>query len=1208
MKKTFLALIILISATALFSQGGAPLNFAVRLNVTNVTGSDPYTLTGTVQDGLGRWNASNINAAQDSIYHLEGTDLYIYRITSITSTSGNNFTIVVDDIMNTGMLPSTGSEWAAIKFTTNNQYPIEVGNLASTLKSCIDNRFKQRLDAATIPANIDYVTTDSFLTFTNGATFSSIPVGKTVWRTTTGSSFEKTSPTTMTRRSQDDGENAMLGFTQSGSTLLFNANLYNRVRLNTGNISSATVQKPSNYLAQAIGENFLIGITSGNTPLTVAWDTIYGSFNGTTFTSMPNTTIGQNSTIYFKFRTINPASEQVRFQYVDGGGSGGTNLASLPTGTRLIGAEKLVSPDSLTTWDKVVSQVRDSMAFIDVREYNIYPDGTDQTAKFNNMLTALNTAGRASKIILPAGTYRFNGLIRFPTVGSPIGSSIPFVIEGAGAYKRGSASYAPISGTIFDLRHSSTSDSARIIMNAATSVTWRDIMFLSTNSTADIPSLMTTHSVLTVDNCSFEGNGADDKAIKLGAFTSSFSPSGTETSSFQGYGSVIQNCWFNKLGRGVELGTFANDVDIVNNVWWNQCSGDCAIYVNDISTGQNDVGANISGNLFEMGAYQYAMIFESASQCNIAYNSYYDHGVGVVANVWFRTNAVYMNEIPGFTGAGSILNVKNDATNGGSNSYWDNTNNRYINYRQNDFRGNSYNTSVNAQSDINWNTANNHRYFTLANSANGIQWYYHDNTTQFDLFKVNKTTSTRTDMQLLGSADNRILGSAALRLHQAAGTELWLGNSNKYYELSGIMNATGDGSGSIAYAIGAGGKIAWSQTNASPGAAKDIAISRAAAGVLLVENGSNTTANIRANQYQFTATRFISSGPDSPEGVVTADVGSLYLRTNGTNISTLLYSKGGANGTNTGWTSGSTGVWIGTATSDLNMAGYNIANGNLATFDTVTVTTSAYGPSWNGSNVVPSMDAIYDKIESLPTTTTKVTKGGDADAAALRIGTNDAQSLELETNNTLRLRVNSSGTFDFQQSAFDNIDMATMDSVAALALRMEYAPNVKQRTLSATGSLFRDGITYINSSIATTMTVNAALPDLSLFKVRNINTGTVTIAVPGGWTLNGSAIILPGETGEFHRNGTVIYRLDNGGKEYEEIITATTGTDGVFVLNHPFGASAIKFAAATAQSETEFLHVQIKTLSSGVVSFQIRDAAGAEKQVTNVPMRCIVKI
>ena len=168
--KIKLIIIFLLGFTIAYSQ--APLNFSARMNVTNVTGSDPYTIVGIIQDDLSLWSAADLNTTADSIYHLEGSDLLIYRITTISSAVGNNFTIIVDDIMDSGILPSNGTEWCAVEFTTNYQFPMEVGNLATNFKGAINNRFKQRLDtqlalASTLPTDGIYTPTiDTFATDT----------------------------------------------------------------------------------------------------------------------------------------------------------------------------------------------------------------------------------------------------------------------------------------------------------------------------------------------------------------------------------------------------------------------------------------------------------------------------------------------------------------------------------------------------------------------------------------------------------------------------------------------------------------------------------------------------------------------------------------------------------------------------------------------------------------------------------------------------------------------------------------------------------------------------------------------------------------------------------------------------------------------------------------------------------------------------------
>lgn len=223
---------------------------------------------------------------------------------------------------NTGNIPPTGAG-ALYAGTANYDYPNFTGGISETLQTMIQNRFVQRLDALLKGIGTDYITTDSFSTFTNGATFASIPLNKTVWRTTTGSKFEKTGTNTMTKRSTDNGELARLGLQGSGATFTFNSNLYNKVKVNTGDISATTIQNPSNFGVQEVGEVFLIGVTAGASDVAVTWGDVYGTFNGSTFGAMPATSIPSQMTIYFKFRVITPSVETVKFQYVDGGGGGG---------------------------------------------------------------------------------------------------------------------------------------------------------------------------------------------------------------------------------------------------------------------------------------------------------------------------------------------------------------------------------------------------------------------------------------------------------------------------------------------------------------------------------------------------------------------------------------------------------------------------------------------------------------------------------------------------------------------------------------------------------------------------------------------------------------------------------------------------------------------------------------------------------------------
>lgn len=85
------------------------------------------------------------------------------------------------------------------------------------------------------------------------------------------------------------------------------------------------------------------------------------------------------------------------------------------------------------------------------------------------------------------------------------------------------------------------------------------------------------------------------------------------------------------------------------------------------------------------------------------------------------------------------------------------------------------------------------------------------------------------------------------------------------------------------------------------GTGADSGIGRNAAGVVEVNNGTpGTLAAIKAATHYVGATATVTAGTGTPEAVVTAPVGSIFLRTDG-GVSTTLYVKTSGAG-NTGWT------------------------------------------------------------------------------------------------------------------------------------------------------------------------------------------------------------------------------------------------------------------------------------------------------------------
>lgn len=240
---------------------------------------------------------------------------------------------------------------------------------------------------------------------------------------------------------------------------------------------------------------------------------------------------------------------------------------------------------------------------------------------------------------------------------------------------------------------------------------------------------------------------------------------------------------------------------------------------------------------------------------------------------------------------------------------------------------------------------------------------------------------------------------------------------------------------------------------------------------------------------------------------------------------------------------------------------------------------------------------------------TKVTKGGDTDGAALRIGTNDNFNLEFETNNTLRCKITTGGVFDFDQLGLDDIDYANLDSAYIInprfaALAADYS------TYTGTATLTRRLAHYVDPSANATMTVNAALPDRSVFFIKNQDPAwLVSVAVPGGLTLSGATWIPPGYTAWFQRRGTVIERLDQVTAEITGRQVMSTDVNGVFTTPHPFGAAGnVKYANIMIRQETNPYIFTIKSWGPNQITWQTwNPVTGLFQQLTNIEFTWTIK-
>lgn len=115
-------------------------------------------------------------------------------------------------------------------------------------------------------------------------------------------------------------------------------------------------------------------------------------------------------------------------------------------------------------------------------------------------------------------------------------------------------------------------------------------------------------------------------------------------SGFQGYGTIIEKNYFSRIQRGVYMKTYSNALIIRDNVWWNTCGGVAAIESNCYNSGAANVGASITGNLFEMTGYSYGVKMTQTQRFAIFSNSFYDAVVSAggpaIARYYFSSNSI----------------------------------------------------------------------------------------------------------------------------------------------------------------------------------------------------------------------------------------------------------------------------------------------------------------------------------------------------------------------------------------------------------------------------------------------------------------------------------------------------------------------------------------------------------------------------------------
>lgn len=296
---------------------------------------------------------------------------------------------------------------------------------------------------------------------------------------------------------------------------------------------------------------------------------------------------------------------------------------------------------------RYVKSVFDYMTEAQIADVQARTATLDVTAAVQAAITAIAATG--GELSFPEGLYKLTATLTIPNDGGtpPLQRGLRFVGAGAWADSSG-AGTTPYGGTTF--RFDAASSPACIDTRGQGMLEISGITFWQAGTAHQIAFIQTTGTTLFVHHCSAighstkTGTGCDQDFIVLGGTTTSID--GSASAPFQGYGTVIEKNWINKLRRLVYLRTYANAIVIRDNTVWNKCGGESAI---ELDGGpDNCVGNLVEGNLVEMGSYTYAVKATKSSRNTFAFNNLYDATGGVVAYYRLEATAGFNLIIAGY--------------------------------------------------------------------------------------------------------------------------------------------------------------------------------------------------------------------------------------------------------------------------------------------------------------------------------------------------------------------------------------------------------------------------------------------------------------------------------------------------------------------------------------------------------------------------------
>lgn len=556
-----------------------------------------------------------------------------------------------------------------------------------------------------------------------------------------------------------------------------------------------------------------------------------------------------------------------------------TDRIPVITNPGVAGGNKYITAADLAA--DVAAQPSLSSRYASVFAVDGYAGATDDI-KFAAALAAWSAHGGAGDIVFGARTYTMANQWAIPNDGAaPQPNQMSLRIRGAGAGHRGSSG-VPLGGTIIDF--TAATAPAKIDTRGHGLLCLEDITFRDTSG-GTTPFFQTTNTTPIIQRCMFFGSvtkgGAtcDQDAIILGGGTRNYD--GTATAKFDGYKPIVRDCHFNRIRRCVWLRAGCNDALIESNAIWINCGAPSAAYgaidlLGDVAGAI--VGNVIANNTIEVANYPTAIRVGAYSKGNsLLGNGLYDPTASTVQGIYFDDTAQYNLVVQGYS---------------------DDTFPHYVEHANVAYSNTVLTSHASRASHFAQPVT-----FHGVDTANGALRVVGNSRAVFASAAVNKSLGgiriqPESDLNesaalievLRSDLDDLGAGQAVWRLQQngdiiitnsAGVTSTWSAGGRTLTVTGGILLSTGTG-GSNIDVRGAG-----------------LRLLNAAAGTELIRFRASPTSSTRG------AIQFNVTGPiwvvvtGTPEGVVTAPIGSIATRDDGGAVTTMYVKESGVG--NTGW-------------------------------------------------------------------------------------------------------------------------------------------------------------------------------------------------------------------------------------------------------------------------------------------------------------------